>query len=62
MSNEAINNMISAVAGGQSAEAQGYFQDAMNAKIMDAIEAKRIEVAQSMVQGNSDENIQTDDE
>ena len=57
MSNENIENMIAAVAGGQTAEANDYFRAALNDKIASSMEARRVEVAQSMVQGTRDEDV-----
>ena len=61
MSTEHINNMIANIAAGENVQAGDNFIYAMNQKIADAIEAKRVEVAQSFVpQGNGNENIQSD--
>lgn len=47
MSEYAIN-LLSAIENGEESEMSNAFKDALNAKIVDAIDAKKVEVAQSI--------------
>lgn len=60
MSDENILNMVRGIAASDKVAAGEAFNDAMRERIGAALEAKRIEVAQSMVPGAGSENFQTD--
>jgi len=62
MDNENITNMIGAIATGDLSKAKVDFTNAIQDKIASTLETKRVEVAGSMFNGASDENIQTDAE
>ena len=53
MSDYAVN-LLKAIEGGDSEEMDTTFSDAINSKISDALDAKKIEVAQATYSGNSD--------
>lgn len=58
------NNLLKAIESGEQESMSSAFNTAVNAKVMDALDAKRIEVAQSIYGGqqSSDEEQSISDE
>lgn len=60
MSDYAVN-LLKAIEGGDSEEMDTTFSDAINSKISDALDAKKIEVAQATYGSNNTEDETTED-
>jgi hypothetical protein len=56
------NAILAAIETGEKESMDSAFNTAINAKIMDALDAKKIEVAKSIYGGESSEEVNTSDE
>jgi hypothetical protein len=56
------NAILAAIETGEKESMDSAFNTAINAKIMDALDAKKIEVAKSIYGGGSSEEVNTSDE
>jgi len=57
-----VNDLISSLSSGDMSSAETHFQDLMNQKMQDAVDAKKIEVAQGMYGDYAeDEGIEVDE-
>lgn len=56
-----VSGMIDKIFDGQNSEAQTDFESIISAKLADAMDAKKIEIAQSMYGGDEEDNDQYED-